>query len=721
MLAALWCAVAVVLLRRASVLGGGNATAATWFARAAAIGAVMLAVASVVRATADPSWEWATIASLGSLVSGACAYQGLLHLHRRPGVTHRAGEWFNGLSGLLALVGAGNAVAARLAVGSGPLEQAGIVQFAMWVVVLGTATSLLWLTGLGHHLRSWAVLAGLWLLVAVHLVVAVQTLDRPEELPAPLGTGPIMPLAWAACVAAAVIATRRAGPGLAREATASSLAAGATVVVASSLAIVVADDMVSGGPTPATVVACALAGTLGLVRLGTLVRDLARLAASRIEARTDVLTGLVNRRGFLEALTEACAGDEGVGLTILDMDGFKEVNDTLGHAGGDRYIAALAARFRAAVPTGVVLARIGGDEFAAVVRPPGQVHAVAEALLAGATEPIDVEGRALVLGASAGVATAGAHELAADELMRRADAAMYVAKRSGGGLRPHDEHLDVVARTRQQLLVDLRGLLGPPRGPQVVTGEHGHLVVHYQPQVDVVSGAVRGGEALVRWAHPRLGLLNPAEFLPIVEDHGMTMALTNRVLGLATVDAAAWPRHLAVSVNVTAADLGDSRTQAAVEDALAASGLAAGRLTLEVTETMLLRDPDASSELMQRLRRRGVRFSLDDYGTGYSSLTHLKDLPVDELKIDRSFVAQLAVSRRTRAIVAGTVQVAHGLGMTVVGEGVEDDDALAALRAVGGDLSQGYLHARPLPEPRFREWCAEHAVMATWVPAPYGS
>ena len=239
--------------------------------------------------------------------------------------------------------------------------------------------------------------------------------------------------------------------------------------------------------------------------------------------------------------------------------------------------------------------------------------------------------------------------------------------------------------------------------------------------LDDLGLGLRGGEALVRWVHPRLGLLNPAEFLPIVEDHGMTMALTNRVLGLATVDAAAWPRHLAVSVNVTAADLGDSRTQAAVEDALAASGLAAGRLTLEVTETMLLRDPDASSELMQRLRRRGVRFSLDDYGTGYSSLTHLKDLPVDELKIDRSFVAQLAVSRRTRAIVAGTVQVAHGLGMTVVGEGVEDDDALAALRAVGGDLSQGYLHARPLPEPRFREWCAEHAVMATWVPAPYGS
>ena len=715
-LAALWCAAAALLLRRRSAAGDGNARAWHSFAWASAIGAAMLAVDAAERAAGGQSWAWATVATVASLASGACAYQGLLHLHRRSGVTGRAGDWTNGLAGVLALVGAGNAVAARLTPGTDWLAQASIVQFATWVVVLGTATSLLGLTGLGRHPRAWVVLMGLWLLVAMYVGAVVSTLREPADPSALLGNGPIMPLAWAGCAAAAVIATRHPGPGLVREASASSAAAGATVVVASSLAIVVADAAVSGGPTPVTVVACAIAGTLGLVRLGTLVRELARLAASRVEARTDMLTGLANRRGFLEALTEACDGDEGAGLAILDMDGFKEVNDTLGHPGGDLYIAALATRFRAVVPAGgVVLARIGGDEFAAVVRPPAQLHAVAEALLAGAREPIDVQGRTLVLGASAGVATAGVHELAAHELMRRADAAMYVAKRSGGGLRPHDERLDVIARSRQQLLVDLRGLLGP----QVATGDYGHLVVRYQPQVDVASGAVRGGEALVRWDHPRLGLLDPGEFLPIVEEHGMTMALTTRVLGLATTDAAGWPRHLAVSVNVAAADLGDARTQAAVEDALAASGLAPWRLTLEVTETMLLRDPAGSSELMQRLRRRGVRFSLDDYGTGYSSLTHLKDLPVDELKIDRSFVAQLATSVRTCAIVAGTVQVAHGLSMTVVGEGVENGGTLAAFRAIGGDLSQGYLHATPLPEPVFRAWCARRAVLAEDLAMPY--
>ncbi|HEY0119512.1 MAG TPA: EAL domain-containing protein [Cellulomonas sp.] len=713
-LAALWCAAASVLLRRRSMASDDNAGAWRWFSWACAIGAVILAPDAAFRAVGERPWAWAAVASLGSFAAGACAYQGMLYLHRRSGAIARVDDWSNGLASVLALVGAGNALAARFEPGMGWREQPCILQVATWVVVLGTATSLLGLTGLGRRPRAWAVLFGLWSLVALHVVTVASAVHDPAGRWATLGSGPIVPILWAACATAAVIATQRPASTPAREASASSAAGGATLVVALSLAIVVTDAAVSGGPTLATVVACSVAGMLGLVRLATLVGELSRLAASRVEARTDVLTGLANRRGFLESLTEACQRDDDAGLVILDMDGFKEVNDTLGHAGGDRYIEALAARFRRVVPAGVALARIGGDEFAAVVQPASGLDAVAEALLAAARQPLVVQGRTLALGASAGVATASRRELPAQELMRRADAAMYVAKRSGGELRPYDEQLDVLARSRQQLLRDLRGLLGP----RVASGEYGNLVVYYQPQVDVETGVVHGAEALVRWEHPRLGLLRPAAFLPLVEEHGLTMALTTRVLGLATTDAVAWPRTLAVSVNVAAADLGDSRTLAAVENALAASGLAPWRLTLEVTETMLLRDPVASSELMQQLRRRGVRFSLDDYGTGYSSLTHLKDLPVDELKIDRSFVEQLATSMRTRAIVAGTVQVARGLDMTVVGEGVEDNRTLAALRAVGGHLSQGYLHATPLPEPIFRTWCAQRAVRAGDVVSP---
>ncbi len=713
-LAALWCAVATVLLSRGPGLDDVTALARRWFAWASGVGAAMLVGTLVARAVGDGHWLWPVLVSAGTLASGACAYQGLIHLHRRPSVTSRVEDWSIGFASLLALVAAGNATAARLWTETGLHEQAWIVQIATWLLVLGTATSLLGLTGLGRRLRAWVVVAGLWLLFALHLTVVAATFGDATGLAAALGTGPVMPLGWAGCATAALLATRRSQPGLVRPASASSIAAGAAAVVASSLAVVVADAALAGGPTPLTVVLGAVSGTLGVARLGAVVRELSRLAESRVEARTDVLTGLANRRGFMESLTDACDAEEPTGLVILDLDGFKEVNDTLGHAGGDLYIAALAARFREAVPAPVALARIGGDEFAAVVRQAADPDAVAQALLDTTHEPIEILGRTLRLGASAGVARAAAGELAAEELMRRADAAMYVTKRSGGGLRPYDERLDASTRTQQHLLRGLRALLDDSGETQ----DHGDLVLHYQPQVDVESGGVRGAEALVRWEHPRLGLLYPGAFLPLVEEHGLTMALTRRVLSMAAAHAAVWPEDLAVSVNVAAADIGDDRAVAAVDAALGSSGLAARRLTLEITETMLLRDPAASSALMRRLRRRGVRFSLDDYGTGYSSLTHLRELPVDEIKVDRAFVAQLSADERTRAIVDGTVRVAHGIGMTVVGEGVEDAATLAALREVGCDVSQGFLHAAGLPEVAFRAWCEAQRQATISLPTP---
>jgi diguanylate cyclase (GGDEF)-like protein len=707
---ALLCLVAAVSLRRGVAADSANREARVWLAWACGIASVMFAGTVVIRQVGASSAVWAAVAAVGTVVSGGCAYEGLLRLHRRSSVTARAEDWANGVAALLALVGGGNAVAGRLLPQVGWFAQAGIVQVCVWALVLGTATSLLRLTGLGRRVWAWLTLAGLWLLLVAYLAVAAAA--SLTDLVAAVGSGPIMPLVWAGCAAAVVVATRRPAPELVREVSASSAAGGATLIVASALAIVVADAAVPGGVTPVAVVACAAAGAVGLARLGFLVGELARLAASRVEARTDELTGLVNRRGFLEELAVACEGADGAGVAIVDMDGFKEVNDILGHAGGDQYIAALAAKFSAAMPTGTVLARIGGDEFGAVVPTAADLGAVARGLLSVAREPIRVQGRRMVLEASAGVAVCGEREVGADELMRRADAAMYVAKRSGGGvLREFDEQLDAVTRGRQSLVRELRELL-----VDGATGEHGHLVVHYQPQVDIESGAVHGAEALVRWQHPRLGLLSPGVFLPLVEEHAMTMPLTTRVLRLATADAARWPEHLAVSVNVAGADLADPSAVAAVEEALAASGLAPWRLTIEVTETMLMRDPAASSTIMERLRPRGIRFGLDDYGTGYSTLALLKDLPVDELKIDRSFVAQLTGDERTRAIIAGTIRVAHDLGMTVVGEGVEDEPTLGALHSLGCDLSQGFLHATPLPEPVFRAWTARQAARTDLVP-----
>jgi diguanylate cyclase (GGDEF)-like protein len=414
-LAAVWCAVAAALLRRGPAPDNPAADARRWFSWGCGVGA-------------------------GTLVSGACAYEGLIQLH--PGIRARGADWSNGVASLAALIGAGNAIAARLPATTTVLEQAWIVQLATWLLVLGTATTLLVLAGLGRRLGAWGAVACLWLLLALHLGAIASAFGHDAWLAAELAAGPVLPLGWASRAAAAILTTRHPKPGLIRVASTSSAAGGAAAIVGTSLAVVVADAVVAGGPTPITVIACAAAGALGVARLGSLVRELSRLAESRVEARTDVLTGLTNRRGFMEALADACEADEATGLAILDLDGFKEVNGTRGHTGGDLYIAALAARFREAVPPEVVLARIGGDEFAAVVRPADGLDAVAGALLATTHEPIQIHGRTVRLGASAGVATAGAGRLAAEELMRRADAAMYASKRSAGGLRPYDERLD---------------------------------------------------------------------------------------------------------------------------------------------------------------------------------------------------------------------------------------------------------------------------------------
>ncbi|MCI2239609.1 EAL domain-containing protein [Kineococcus sp. TRM81007] len=465
-------------------------------------------------------------------------------------------------------------------------------------------------------------------------------------------------------------------------------------VLLGSLALLVADQW---RPLPAAAVVLTFSAVGGVtVKVLLAFAELTRLLGSDRQAVTDDLTGLANRRALFQRL--ARPGGRATGLLLLDLDRFKEVNDTLGHHRGDDLLRAVAARLTARLPHEALLTRLGGDEFALVLpgAGTGASRRVADDLLTALTEPFTVGGLAVHVGASIGVATAGAvppadgAEPGGDaELLRQADAAMYVAKRAGGGVAVYDEAADRSARERLQLLEELRTGIAA-----------GQLVTRYQPQVDVRTGAVVGVEALVRWQHPRRGLLLPGAFLGLAEERGLTGAITEVVLRRAVADAVRWHdagRPLRVAVNVAAGDLLDPALPDLVRGTASAAGLDPGALVVEITETTLMRDPERSRRTIAELLAVGAGISIDDYGTGYSSLAYLRDLPAAELKLDRVFTARVAHDPRTAAIVAGTADLAHSLGMRLLAEGVEDEETLHLLRSLGVDETQGWLHGRPVP------------------------
>jgi EAL domain-containing protein (putative c-di-GMP-specific phosphodiesterase class I) len=287
------------------------------------------------------------------------------------------------------------------------------------------------------------------------------------------------------------------------------------------------------------------------------------------------------------------------------------------------------------------------------------------------------------------------------QLLRRADVAMYDAKRSGIGVALYDGDRHADSSGHLALVEDLRTAL-----------VEGQLLLHHQPQLDAATGRLTGVEALVRWAHPERGLLHPLDFLPLAEVHGLMGALTDVVLTQAVTQCAEWRRRgldLRISVNLSASNLLDTSLPARVADLLDVHGVPSSALVLEVTESVLLSDPDRSVAVIGALARLGVTVSIDDFGTGYSSLAYLRELPVAELKLDRSFTADLLINVRSEAIVASTIELAHRLGQLVVAEGVEDDATLDRLRSLGCDISQGYLHSRPLPASELEQWSARHA------------
>jgi diguanylate cyclase len=442
-----------------------------------------------------------------------------------------------------------------------------------------------------------------------------------------------------------------------------------------------------------------------LARTAVTFREVRAFAEVKLEARTDELTGLPNRRALLETassvLTAASARNPAA-LLLLDLDGFKEVNDGLGHHAGDQLLRQIGPRMRGALRTGDLLARLGGDEFAVLLSQAGLDEAtdLANRLHELILQPFTVEGVRLHVGVSIGVATAPVPAATVQELLRCADVAMYAAKSSREGVHVYLPEPDGGTGDRLRTMEELRVALTDDQ-----------LEVHLQPQVRLVDGAVVGAEALVRWRHPTRGLLSPAELLPAAEQAGLLRPLADAVLELALVAATRWWRERAVpvSVNLSAANVTDLDLPGKVAQALLRHGLPAEALTLELVEDNLVSDPERGSRVLGDLRRIGVRTSIDDYGTGYSSLAYLRNLPADELKLDRSLTADVAGDRRAAAIVRHTVALAHDLGLDLVAEGVEDLETAAVLADLGCDVIQGFVLARPMPVEEFLSWLARPA------------
>ncbi len=421
-----------------------------------------------------------------------------------------------------------------------------------------------------------------------------------------------------------------------------------------------------------------------------------RVALSRTEAvaRHDVLTGLPNRLRFREHTEHMLrqlrqSGGDGA-LLYLDLDGFKGVNDLLGHAAGDTLLCAVASRLKSCTREVELVARLGGDEFAIVqmdVHQPEAAAALSERLVKAMREPFDVDGSPVVIGASVGIALVDKATISTDRLLHDADLALYRAKAEGRGRwRFFAAEMDVQVRVRRTLESDLRQAL--------IAGQ---FELFYQPLVDAGTGNLKAFEALLRWHHPERGLVPPAEFILVAEEIGLIVSIGAWVLERACADAAQWPDQVSVAVNLSSMEFLKGNLAHEVQRALARSGLCASRLELEITESVLLRDSDVTMATLHHLRRLGARISMDDFGTGYSSLSYLRQFPFDKVKIDQSFIRNIGRERGCVEIVRAVIGLGKALGIKVLVEGVETAEQLSFLRVEGCDELQGYLFGRPQP------------------------
>ena len=420
-------------------------------------------------------------------------------------------------------------------------------------------------------------------------------------------------------------------------------------------------------------------------------------------ANRDVLTGLPNRALFHDRLDQVIKsskrGDHTPTILLMDLDRFKDVNDTLGHHVGDLLLQEIAMRcLGVLMRESDTVARLGGDEFA-ILLPEGDVagaQVIARKILAAVEEPMLLENQQVVVGGSIGIASFPEHGEEIHTLLRHADVAMYAAKRSSGGFAIYDPSYEQQSHERLSLMSELRHAV-----------EHDELTLYYQPKVDLVTGDVRFVEALVRWRHPQRGFVSPDDFIPFAEKTGYIKVITQWVITKALLQLAEWRSkgiELNVSVNISARDLANPELLAMFNGLVDSHNTWLKWLSLEVTEGAIMEDTAHAQGVLQFLRDIGLRLSIDDFGTGYSSLSYLKKLPVDELKIDKSFVMEMAIDKDDAAIVRSTIDLGHNMGLKVVAEGVENEAAWEMLKAWGCDLAQGYFISPALAPDDLVQW-----------------
>jgi diguanylate cyclase (GGDEF)-like protein len=456
----------------------------------------------------------------------------------------------------------------------------------------------------------------------------------------------------------------------------------------------------------------AVSGNDEVARLGegfnTMIAELERREAQkknfeaklRFQASNDALTGLPNRRLFADRLAQTLAlavrERRMVALLYIDLDGFKFVNDTLGHSMGDSLLVEVARRFASRMRRSDTLARLGGDEFTVILAGPksrDDAAVVAGHLLETLALPIVIDGHELNIGASIGISIYPDTAKDAGDLLQQADSAMYSAKRNGKNQASYfTSELGSNVRDRHNLETELRGAIA-----------RGEITVHYQPEFDVASKRLVRFEALARWTHPTLGTVPPDQFIPVAEENGLIVALGSYILECACREAVKWqdtaPYPVQVAVNVSSVQFGRDRFVEDVTGILELTGLKPELLQLELTESVMLTGVHRSAETMKRLRALGVSLAIDDFGTGYSCLSYLPALPFDALKIDRSFVKDLGHRHESTAMIHSLVALAHNIGMRVIVEGVEKEEQLELIQKYGGNEIQGYLMGRPTADP----------------------
>ncbi|WP_197059287.1 bifunctional diguanylate cyclase/phosphodiesterase [Cryobacterium sp. MLB-32] len=461
--------------------------------------------------------------------------------------------------------------------------------------------------------------------------------------------------------------------------------------------------LVVGSRIPVSNLAVVLAAlTLTLAAAPLVFRHRIRLADMLLQAGTDELTGLPNRRALHSEVPRRLALDSRrrSALLLLDLDKFKEVNDTLGHDIGDLLLVQVASRLAGRLRQADLLARLGGDEFAILLSgsSPEQAVTVAEGLRSALSEPFVLDGVTVQIGASIGISLYPDQGETLGILLRKADMAMYTAKSTRSGHHAYRDSDNTDGDERMRNLGRLRAGL-----------TNDEFVVHYQPKVDLDTGEVRGVEALVRWNHPARGLVYPDDFISLVEQAGLMQTMTTIVLTKALDQASIWhaqKRTLTVAVNISASCLIDLELPDRILSLLTERGLSPSSLMLEITEDFLMADRDRARAILVRLRMMGIRIAVDDFGSGYSSLSYLRDLPIDELKLDKSFIMSMAGDPRVTALVASTIQLAHSLDLRMVAEGVESEADYEYLASHGCDVAQGLYVSRPVPAAELELWLA---------------